>query len=60
MHAVVSPGSFVRGRQSGKALSGTRQGPSPCREGGDESLYPLRGGKLTREGISPSQEKVAY
>jgi hypothetical protein len=42
------------------ALSGARKGPSLYWEGGKEGLSPLRGGKLTREGISPSQEKEAY
>jgi hypothetical protein len=33
---------------------------SPLLGGGTEGLSPLRGGKLAREGVSPSREKVAY
>jgi hypothetical protein len=33
---------------------------SPLWGGGSEGLSPLRGGKLAREGFSPSWEKVAY
>jgi hypothetical protein len=31
-----------------------------CWEGRDNGLFPLWGGKLASEGISPSRHKVAY
>jgi hypothetical protein len=52
--------SYAQDVQPGKALPGTRQGPSLCWEGRREGLSPLRGGKLASEGISASREKEAY
>jgi hypothetical protein len=52
--------SSARGDQPDKVLSGARQGPSLQWEGRKEGLSHLRGGKLTSEGISPSQKKEVY
>jgi hypothetical protein len=58
---VASPlASSAQDGQPGRELPGTRQGPSLCWEGRREGLSPLQGGKLVREDISPSREKVAY
>jgi hypothetical protein len=56
MPATGSPASCA----PDKELPGTRRCLFPLRGEGSEGLSPLCGGKLAREGFSPSQEKVAY
>jgi hypothetical protein len=60
MPAASPLASSAQDGQPGRELPGTSQGPSLCWEGRREGLSPLQGGKLVREDISPSWEKVAY
>jgi hypothetical protein len=56
MPATGSPASWA----PGKVLPGLGRCRSPLWGEGREDLTPLRGGKLAREGFSPTRERLAY